>query len=343
MRGTRSRRHRQPFLDGHWLRSLGFTVGLVGLVAAAIGADWAITIASLVICAVGFGFFYLLFPGGAHFGMTVANLLAIYICVFQFFREANFPAAPDLLTGISLFLPLIGFMAGCVLRRRHVYAIMHARRTRDLGKLPRLSRWMFGAVAVGAASFTIPRLSLDPLQQGLTLLVSMAVITAFVASAVRDVVLVSIDIAMVFENVAGRLDRLIKPLMAFLTFYSLLIVVFACLFRIADLTAPVAQFALQGQPAPLSFIDALYYSVATITTLGIGDISPLSLPVRALSAAEVVAGVLMLLFGFSEITRGAGDQSDARMRLREARRQPRGEPPESTAPDPPAGHDSAQR
>ena len=34
MRGVGSGRRRQPFLDGHWLRSLGFTVGLVGLVAA---------------------------------------------------------------------------------------------------------------------------------------------------------------------------------------------------------------------------------------------------------------------------------------------------------------------
>ena len=69
----------------------------------------------------------------------------------------------------------------------------------------------------------------------------------------------------------------------------------------------------------------------------------MSLPVRALSATEVVAGVLMLLFGFSEITRGAGDQSDARARPREARRQPRIEPPESTDRNPPSGHDSAQR
>ena len=37
---------------------------------------------------------HLLFPGGAHFGMTVANFLAIYACMFEFFRDANFPAAP---------------------------------------------------------------------------------------------------------------------------------------------------------------------------------------------------------------------------------------------------------
>src|SRR5262249_49098777 len=59
-------RHRLVHLDRHWLRSTGFTLLLVGLVAAAIGADWTATLSSLLTCAVGFGFFYLLFPGGAH-------------------------------------------------------------------------------------------------------------------------------------------------------------------------------------------------------------------------------------------------------------------------------------
>src|SRR5690242_2923910 len=102
---ARKRHHDRPIaLDRHWLRSIGFTLALVGLVAAALGADWWSTISSLVTCAVGFGFFYLLFPGGAHFGMTVANFLALYACLFQFFREANFPAAPRafVLEGVAL-------------------------------------------------------------------------------------------------------------------------------------------------------------------------------------------------------------------------------------------------
>ena len=100
----------------------------------------------------------------------------------------------------------------------------------------------------------------------------------FVVASVRDVILVMIDIAMVFEGVAARLDRLVRPLMAFVTFYALLVVVFACLYRIADLTTRVPQFALHGEPARISFADSLYYSVATITTLGFGDIAPTLAP-----------------------------------------------------------------
>ena len=64
-------------------------------------------------------------------------------------------------------------------------------------------------------------------------------------------------------------------------------------------------------PARISFVDSLYYSVATITTLGFGDIAPTSLLVRALTGMEVVSGILMLLFGFSEIMRSAGDDREA--------------------------------
>jgi hypothetical protein len=301
-------RHRLLALDRHWLRSTGFTLLLIGLVAAAIGADWTATLSSLVTCAVGFGFFYLLFPGGAHFGMTVANFLAIYACAFEFFRDANFPAVSREFALGAVAMPVLGFLGACILRRRQVYSIIHARRIRELRHLPRITSGMLGILAAGVASFAIPRMALDPLQQGIALLAAMALVTLFVVTSVRDVILAMIDIAMVFEGVAARLDRLVRPLMAFVTFYALLVVVFACLYRIDDLTARGPQFSLHGEPARLSFADALYYSVATITTLGFGDIVPVSHLARAITAIEVVSGILMLLFGFSEIMRSASDR-----------------------------------
>src|ERR1700749_4774083 len=103
-------RERLVGLDWHWLRPTLFTVGLVALVPFAIGADGPTTVSSLVTCAVGFGFFYLLFPGGAHFGMTVANLLAIYACTFEFFRDANFPAASRWYALSAVAIPVLGFL-----------------------------------------------------------------------------------------------------------------------------------------------------------------------------------------------------------------------------------------
>lgn len=288
-------------IDRHWLRAIGATLALVGLVAAAIGGGLGFTVSALVSCAVGFGFFYLLFPGGGHFGMTMANFLAVYACLFVFFRQANFPAAPLPASILGLALPVLGFLAACLARRRIVLAIIRTRRPRDFAHLPRLMRWLGGTMAVGALSFALPRFALGPEAQGALLLAAMAAITGFVVASVRDVVVVLRDVAAIFESVTARLDRLLIPMLAFLTFYGLLVVVFGCLYRIADLIAAAPQFALHGVPQRIDFIDAVYYSIAAITTLGIGDIAPIAPLTRALTGLEVVAGVLMLLFGFSEI------------------------------------------
>lgn len=290
-------------IDRHWLRSIGATLALVGLVAAAIGGGVGFTLSALASCAVGFGFFYLLFPGGGHFGMTMANFLAVYACLFVFFRQANFPAAPlpDSILGFAL--PVLGVLGGCLARRRVVLAIIRTRHPRDFAHLPRLMRWLAGTMAVGALSFALPRFALGPAAQGALLLAAMAAITGLVVVSVRDVVVVLRDVAAIFENVTGRLDRLLIPMLAFLTFYGLLVVVFGCLYRIADLISVAPQFVLHGVPARISFTDAVYYSIAAITTLGIGDIAPAGPLTRALTGLEVVAGVLMLLFGFSEIMR----------------------------------------
>jgi voltage-gated potassium channel len=293
-------------LDRHWRRSLLFTLILVGLVIAGIGGDGTFELAALATCGVGFGFFYLVFAGGMHFGITVANLLAIYACMFVFFRDANFPDARETPSIVAWALPVAGFLGSCFLRRPEVAGAIRARRIRELEHLPRLTRWVPGTLAVGAISFALPRLALTPSEQGAALVVSMAVITAFVVAAVRDVVLLQMDVAIIFESVAERLNRLLMPVVAFLTLYSLLVVVFACLYRIAEFSSGIPQFSVHGKADVVTFSDALYFSVATISTVGYGDISPATPLARGLAGLEVVSGLLMLLFGFSEIMRNAG-------------------------------------
>jgi voltage-gated potassium channel len=302
-------------IDYHWLRALLSTMGLVALVAAASGTELPLALGGLALSGVGFGFFYLLFPGGLGFGITVANVLAVYLCLFQLFRDASFARAPETSVFIAAVMPVIAFLLGCVFRRRAIASALRARHRHNIQQLPRLRRWFPAVTFVAAASFALPRLQLDAVEQGYALLAGMALISGSVTYAVRDVVLLLMEVAVVFESVRHRLRRLLMPMMAFLTYYSLLIVVFACLYRIAQFSLGNGQFFLQGSPTNISFSDALYFSVITMATVGYGDITPGSSLVRALASVQVVLGVLLLLFGFSEIMRAGNAEAPRRPRL----------------------------
>ena len=66
-------------MDRHWLHTVAFTLGLVALVTLAMGTEWAFAATAMLTCGLGFGFFYLLFATGAHFGMVMSNALAVYV------------------------------------------------------------------------------------------------------------------------------------------------------------------------------------------------------------------------------------------------------------------------
>ena len=55
--------------------------------------------------------------------------------------------------------------------------------------------------------------------------------------------------------------------------------------------------ALRG----LSFSESIYFSINTISTVGYGDIIPYSNLARLLSSLEVFCGIMLLLFGVSEL------------------------------------------
>jgi voltage-gated potassium channel len=97
------------------------------------------------------------------------------------------------------------------------------------------------------------------------------------------------------------MSRALVGAFAFLTFYSVLVIVFAALYRILSSISPAPDFVVAGQPGEISFVESLYFSVITMATVGYGDITPLSDLARLVAAVQVVVGILLLLFGFSEI------------------------------------------
>lgn len=118
-----------------------------------------------------------------------------------------------------------------------------------------------------------------------------------------------LDTGLVFEQFFERIGRVLVPAFAFLTFYVLIVILFACLYRIIDLYPPGAHFNFNGLPHEINFSESLYCSLVSMATLGYGDVAPTGGLVRALLVIEVIAGVLLMLFGFAEIMRYSQEKS----------------------------------
>jgi len=90
-------------------------------------------------------------------------------------------------------------------------------------------------------------------------------------------------------------------------FYSLIVVVFATLYRLIDMFDRADTFTIAGTVQQLTFVESLYFSIVTLSTVGYGDIVPVSYAVRAVVALQIVAGIVLLLFGFQAVLRSARD------------------------------------
>jgi voltage-gated potassium channel len=164
-----------------------------------------------------------LFPVGRLFSIAFANLIAVYAAIFSLFVEEVFKGVdPDILS-IAFSLPIFAFVAGCWFRREQVRAVVAHPAIRSerrmLGAfLSNLHRRWFHATAVprGRAarqhgrsadrrhdSDRADRVHGEPRRRHL------------------------VDAGLLFEEFFFRIQRLVVPAFASLTFYSLLIILFA--------------------------------------------------------------------------------------------------------------------
>ena len=288
--------------DRGWIGGALFTVAMVALIALAIpdvvSHFFLIVMAAVAGATVGF---YLMFPGSRLFSIAFANSLAIYACMFVFFVEANFGPVSEVVRPIGFVLPILAFLAGAWRQRRAISDIVLAEEVRSARRFTRALLWLVPVFAIGAATFLLPVLGLGGPAYDAIFLVAMVAIAGIVAFVSVDVAIFLADTGLLFEQFFGRLEDLLVPGFAFLTFYSLNIIIFACLYRIVDRFTGSTHFLVNGHPGDLSFADALYFSVITLSTVGYGEIVPASDVARVIVAVQVVSGVLLLLFGFSEI------------------------------------------
>lgn len=285
----------------NWALSLSLTGAVVGLIAIAVApSPWFFWLQIVAVVAAA-GAVLWMFPATPFFAVAHANFVGIYTCLFVFFWETNFRGVHAWAAFLGYGLPLIGFLAGAWWRRDRLRAIVDKPKLYEDSRIARIFLWLLPMIVIGAATFLVPGLKLDPQQESLVLLAAMAVIAATVMAASGNVAAFLIESGLLFEEFFSRSAHMLVPAFAFLTFYSLLVVVFAALYRIIDRLAVVPQFTVHGVAKSLTFSESLYFSLVTLATVGYGDITPATNLTRLLSGFEVVCGVLLLLFGVSEI------------------------------------------
>ena len=297
-----ARRHR---LDGAFWRALGFSVGLALLVStAATGGFEGLNVAAVVSTLAGFATFHLAFPRGLHIAVAQAAMQAVYLCTFVFFRDSNFARATPLQAWIGFMLPVLGFLCGALAQSERIRRLLATEDVRHV-RFNHLLRWSAPVALVGALSFLVPDLHPDARAEGFAFLAAMAAIALIVGFAARDVVVFIIDTSLVFEAFFERIIHLAIPAFAFLTLWTLLAIGYACLYRLADMATADPLFTISGQARRIEFAEALYFSVVTLATVGYGDIAPVAPLARLLAVAQMISGLLLLLFGVNELIRHA--------------------------------------
>ncbi len=275
---------------------------MVLMISFAVGDDASFfQFLMLVSISASVAFFFTVFPGSRFFAIALANFLAVYSCIFVVFVEANFTTVERSVAEASYILPILGFMLGTFLRREAIRDIVVSHRVQEGSKFRRGLPWALPLLLVGIATFAVPGQALSATHESYLLFGAMAVISFVVFAVSSNVAAFLLDTGLVFEAFFKRVQRLTIPAFAFVTFYSINVIVFACFYRILDRFSEGPNFAIEGVSRSITFQESLYFSIITLSTVGYGDIVPESGALRALTAVQIVFGVLLLLFGFSEI------------------------------------------
>lgn len=283
------------------------TAILLGLIAAAVGGEtWEVTATVLMAVIAVATLLHRLFPGSRFFTITFANAIGVYACVYVSFIETLYVDVDrgPLLAGF--LLPILAFAGGVFLRRDSIRSIVTSEHPRLETRFGRAFLWLVPVVLVGLANFAAPLQAIGHEGRTIWLLAAMGTIGLVVLMAGRSVAVFLIDTGLLFEDFFDIMAGLVKPAFAFLTFYSMMVVLFATLYRLIGRFDDAPTFLIDGIGRDPSFVESLYFSIVTLSTVGYGDIVPISYTARIVVSLQIVAGVLLLLFGFHALMRHSG-------------------------------------
>src|SRR6516165_7880119 len=299
-----------------WLSELArvaLPLAFVALVAAAVaGISSPLFFAILFSAGLVIVVVRALFPTGRLFPVAFASLIAVYAAIFSLFVEEVFRGIEAAFLVAGFCLPIFFFLVGCWLQRDQVKAVVAHPTIRSEQRVMRAVIWLVPVSFVGAAVILLSRIVKTPAQLDMLFIGAMSIIGLIVLTVSRDVAVFLVDAGLLFEEFFSRVSRLVIPAFAFVTFYSLIVILFASAYRLISVYTPGPHFIVAGAPHALSFSESIYFSIGTISTVGYGDITPQSSPARVLASLEVFCGIMLLLFGVSELLEYAREHRQRR-------------------------------
>jgi len=299
-----------------WLSELArvaLPLAFVALVAAAVaGISSPLFFAILFSAGLVIVVVRALFPTGRLFPVAFASLIAVYAAIFSLFVEEVFRGIEAAFLVAGFTLPIFFFLVGCWLQRDQVKAVVAHPTIRSEQRVMRAAVWLVPVFLVGAAVILLSPSVNTPAQLDMLFLGAISIIGLIVLIVSRDVAVFLVDAGLLFEEFFSRVSRLVIPAFAFVTFYSLIVILFASAYRLISVYSPEPHFIVAGAPQALSFSESIYFSIGTISTVGYGDITPHSSLARVLASLEVFCGIMLLLFGVSELLEYAREHRQGR-------------------------------
>jgi voltage-gated potassium channel len=287
-----------------WVRPALYTGAFVFLNILAFEAFAIHTLVILGVIIVGAAIVYGIVPRSLHLSIAFTNGLVIYSWLYKFLVELNFQRATEATVAIAYSLPVLAFIGAIILRRSQIVAAVEAEAAAGEARdILRRSHWLAIIGVIGLLTFFVPDLELIGGGRDLSLLAAQVAVACVVYVYGVEGCMFLVQAAVLIASFFDRLRGLFVAVFAFLTFYSLLVITFACIYRILDWTTAQPQFLIAGEARPIAVMESFYFSLITMSTVGYGDIVPVAPAVRILVVVQVICGVLLLLFGFSEIIR----------------------------------------
>ncbi len=243
-----------------------------------------------------------LLPHAATVSATLATCIAIYTAAFTCASIGVFRGASWAAEAVGFVLPLLGLVAGVAWKRQVIRARL-LRRQRRLRQriLLRGIGWLAACFSIGAVAAATGPVEEDASSATVSLLWAMAAIAATTVWFAPDIACLLDETGRLFRLFLVRMRTRIVPIFSFLIVFLMIGAVFATLYALVDHHAARPAFSVAGAETRLTLPDAVYFSFVTLSTIGYGDITPVNALARFLVLAEIVFGVVLLLFAFSEI------------------------------------------